>query len=145
MTREDTLSAHADDCDDCRSTPLPLGHLATLLGTSTVAVDAGALSQRTMVRLQPYLQRRAAFALWRRVAACVLLALVPLPAVLAYDAYMLRVAFHFVSNLLPVTVAAYFVFSYAAFLVLLFALTYASIPLLLHHDAFNPRRGVAVD
>jgi len=56
---------------------------------------------------------------------------VPLPAVLAYDAYLLRVAYGLISALLPAALAAYLIFGYAAFLVLLFATTYATIPVFL--------------
>ena len=66
---------------------------------------------------------------WRKVAVALLLALVPLPVVLAYDAYLLRVAYELISALLPARVAAYLVFGDAAFLLLLFATTYATIPL----------------
>ena len=145
MTRQDTILMHAEHCDDCRNAQLPAEQIAELLGSDTVSVNAGALSQQTMLRLQPVMERRAAFALWKRVAACVLLALLPLPAVLAYDAYVLRMLFQLVSALLPATVTAYFVFSYAALLVLLFALTYASIPLLLHHDTLATRYAAPVD
>jgi hypothetical protein len=145
VTRQDTILVHAEHCDDCRSAPLPVIQIAALLDAATVSLDAGALSQRTMLHLQPVMQRRAAFTLWKRVATCVLLALLPLPAVLAYDAYILRMLFQLVSTLLPATVAAYFVFSYAALLVLLFALTYASIPLLLHHDTLATRYAASPD
>lgn len=132
------LANHAADCDICRSEPLPSDQLARALATSRIEIDAAALSQRTLTELRPQLRRRAARALWQRVAVGVLLALVPLPAVLAYDAYVLRLAYDLVSALLPTTLAAYLVLSYAAFLLLLFALTYAAIPLLVVREA-KPR------
>jgi len=108
--------------------------LAALLDAVQVQVDAATLSRRTLARLGPELGRFAQAASWRRVWVGVLLALLPLPAVVAYDAYFLRVVYAVVSVLLPAAFAAYLVLSYAAFLVLLFALTYAAIPLLVVRD-----------
>lgn len=129
--RAAVFDAHVAACEDCRATPPPSARIATMLNTSIVAVDAGGLSLRTLARLQPELARRARAVLWRQVAMALLLALLPLPVVLAYDAYLLRTAYELVSALLPAGVAAYLIFGYAAFLALLFATTYATIPLLL--------------
>jgi hypothetical protein len=120
------LAAHAAVCDECRSGPLPLEHLVTLLNVDAVEIDSSGLSRRALARVRPALQRRALAASGRRV----LLSLLPLPAVLAYDAYFLNVVYHAVAVLLPAALAAYLVLSYGAVLVLLFALTYAAIPVL---------------
>lgn len=125
------LTAHVDDCELCRADPPPLERIAAVLKASAVPVDAPALSLRTLARLQPALARRASAALWRKAIAAVLLALVPLPAVLAYDAYLLHAAYAIVSSLLPAAFAVYLIATYTAFLVLLFAGTYAAIPLLI--------------
>lgn len=125
------FEAHVAECEDCRATPPPIAHIATLLNSGVVALDPAGLSRRTLSRLQPELARRAMAGLWRQVVVALLLALLPLPAVLAYDAYLLRAAYALVSSLLPTAVAAYLIFGYAAFLVLVFATTYATIPLLL--------------
>lgn len=101
-------------------------------------IDVAALSRHTFARLQPELQRQAIAAGWRRVAMGVLLALLPLPLVLAYNAYLLRLAYDFLSTLLPATLAAYLVLSYGASLVLLFATTYAAIPLLVQRSIQRP-------
>ncbi len=144
MNQRDALAAHAEHCDDCRTAPLPLDRVATLLNAGSVDIESSLLSQRVLAELRPQLQRRAAVVHWRRVVACVLLALVPLPVVLAYDAYVLRVMFDIASVLVPATLAAFLVLSYAAFLVLLFALTYASIPLLVHRDPLSAVQGEAL-
>jgi hypothetical protein len=65
------------------------------------------------------------------VSIAVLASLLPLPGVLAYNAYVLQAAYSLASTVLPTALVAYLVLSYAAFLTLLFALTYAAIPLLL--------------
>ena len=125
------LTMHSADCSECREAPLPLPRIAALLEDSAPAIDVAAFSSHAFARLQPELQRRAMTHAWQRVAVGVLLSLLPLPVVLAYNAYLLRLAYWFLSTLLPATLAAYLVLSYAAFLVLLFAATYAAIPLLM--------------
>ncbi len=125
------LAAHVEECDACRADPPPVDHLAALLNRSGAAVDASGLSRTVMLRARPELQRAAARALAWRVAAAIGLALLPLPAVVAYDAYLLQRIYEVVSWLLPVRVATYLVLSYAASLTLLFAGTYATVPLLL--------------
>lgn len=127
----DALSAHVAECDECRAGEVPVERIATALRESTTAFDAAALSQRTLVRLRPELERRAAAVLRRQVVIGLLLALLPLPAVLAYNAYVLELAYELAASVIPAGLAAMAVASYAAFLLLLFAMTYAAIPLLL--------------
>jgi hypothetical protein len=125
------LADHAAGCDECRAAPLPMERLAGLLERVSVDLDPVSLSQQALTRLGPELQRRAAAITWRRVVIGVALSLLPLPVVLAYDAYCLQLAYNVLSALLPAGLAAYFILSYAAFLVLLFAATYAAIPILI--------------
>jgi hypothetical protein len=125
------FESHVAECGECGAMPPPIERIAAVLNASVVAVDAPGLSRRTFAHLRPELARRAASELWRQVAAALLLALLPLPAVLAYDAYLLRAAYELASAVAPAAVAAYLIFSYAAFLVLLFATTYATIPVFL--------------
>jgi hypothetical protein len=137
-TGRDRLTAHAAECEACRQAPLPIDRLAGALGAGAVGVDPTRLSQLALARVRTELEGQARRAFWRRVVTGMVLSLVPLPAVLAYDAYVLRVAYDLVSVLLPAGLAAYLVLSYAASLALLFALTYAAIPLLV--DRTGPRR-----
>ena len=125
------LERHVAECVDCQSASPALKPIAALLDADTVSVDAAALSRRVFLCLQPEIARLARRDLWRKVVVALCLALLPLPLVLACDAYVLGVAYQLVSALLPATVAAYLIFGYAAFLVLLFATTYAAIPLFL--------------
>jgi len=124
------LAAHATNCDACRNEPLPLDRLAARLNASRVDIDSTNLSRRALARLQPELERRALAAAWPRMLRGLLLSLLPLPLVVAFDAYFLNIVYGLVSALLPATLAAYLVVSYGALLVLLFALTYSAIPLL---------------
>lgn len=129
--RRARLTAHSTDCAECQAAPLPLDHLTSVLEDAVPAIDPAALSRRTFARLQPELQRRATMIGWQRVAIGVLLSLLPLPFVLAYNVYFLRLVYDYLSAVLPATIAAYLVLSYAASLLLLFAATYAAIPVLL--------------
>jgi hypothetical protein len=146
MDRDDhlaQLTAHSADCAECRNTPLPLDRIAAILEAAVPAVDAAALSRQTFAQLRPELQRRALADGWRRVAIGVLLSLLPLPLVLAYNAYLLHVLYDLLSNLLPAAIAAYLVLSYGAFLLLLFGTTYAIIPLLMAHQPAESRSAPA--
>ena len=146
MDRDDhlaRLTAHSADCAECKNTPLPLDRIAAVLEAAVLAIDAAALSRQTFAQLRPELQRRALAVGWRRVAIGVLLSLLPLPLVLAYNAYLLHVVYDLLSNLLPAAIAAYLVLSYGAFLLLLFATTYAAIPLLMVHQPAEARSAPA--
>ncbi len=129
-TGERRLAAHVNECEACRDERPPIASISAALSRSATRLDVSRLSARVLARLHPELERLARRAFWRRVAAVLLPALVPLPFVLACDAYLLRLAYGLVSSLLPEAVAAYLVLSYAALLALLFAATYAAIPLL---------------
>jgi len=127
------LLAHAADCEECRRAPLPMREIATLMDEAVPDVDVGALSQHAFACARPLLHRRRAGWSWQ-LAAGLLLALLPLPVVVAYDAYVLHLAYEFLCGWVPAAVAAYLVLSYAATLVLLFASTYAAIPLLVNRQ-----------
>jgi anti-sigma factor RsiW len=129
--RPDALTAHLGECDACRADEPSLRRLRTILASSAVDLDPSLLSRRALPRLRHELQRVASARSWRQIVMAVLLALVPLPAVLAYDAYLLHAIHGLVSSVLPTAFATYLVGSYAAFLLLLFATTYAAIPVLL--------------
>jgi len=137
------LTAHTADCAECEKTPLPLERIAAVLEATVPAIDAAALSRQTFVQLRSELQRQSLAVGWRRIAIGVLLSLLPLPLVLAYNAYLLHAVYDLLSSLLPAAVAAYLVLSYAAFLLLLFATTYAAIPLLMAHRPVGSRSAPA--
>ena len=99
-----------------------------LLSAANVIVEPATLSARALPRLRRELRLMRPVA-YRAVVSRLLRALLPLPAVAAFDAYVLRLAYSYGAILLPGAVVAYWVWSYAAVLVLLFALTYAAIPL----------------
>jgi len=141
--RSARLAAHAADCVECQGTALPLDRITAVLDAVAPDVDAAALSRHTFARLQPNLQHQALVLGWRRVAIGVLTSLLPLPFVLAYNAYLLRFAYDLLSGVLPAPIAAYLVLSYGAFLVLLFGTTYAAIPLLVVQRSVQRPRAAA--
>ena len=109
--RLERLTAHSADCTDCRAAPLPLDHIASLLDEAVPHIDPAALSQHAFVRLQHALHGRAVTVRWRQVVVGILLALLPLPFVLAYNAYLLQVVYGYLTTWLPTTIAAYLVLS----------------------------------
>lgn len=125
------LAAHAEECEQCLASPPPLDRIAALLDASASRLDPAPLSALTLRRVRPELERLARMTLWRRIAASVLLALLPLPVVLLSDAYLLRLLYDLMRAVLPAAVALYVVASYTAALSLLFAATYAAIPILM--------------
>jgi hypothetical protein len=92
-------------------------------------VDTAAMSHNVMALARPVLQQNARAAWRRQVIAALLVATLPLPVVLLYDAYLLRLLYGAIGTLLSTTVAAYVVTTYGAILALLFSLTYAAIPI----------------
>ena len=132
--RADALATHAAECSECRGGSRALADIERVLGTAPVEIDATMMSQRVLVSVGPELQRLATRAFRHRVATVLVSALAPLPVVAVYDALLLRVWYLGISALLPAAMAVYLVASYAALLILLFALTYAAIPLLLVRD-----------
>ncbi len=130
----DPLTAHARQCDECRASSPPIERIVSALAADVVDIDPHALSQLAMARLSSELARRAAATFRRRVAEVVLVSLLPLPLVLVYNAYVLGAAYNLALTLLPAGLAAYMVLTYGALLLLLFAMTYAAIPLLLDRN-----------
>jgi hypothetical protein len=72
---------------------------------------------------------------WRALARALVVALVPLPAILALDVVMVRGAYDLLHLLLPAALSAYVAFNYAALLALLLGLTYAAVPVLAARQA----------
>lgn len=131
------LGDHAADCDECRTSPLPLADLARGLALQTVALDAAVLSRRVLAALQPELARLASNWFWRRFGRGVLAALVPLPAVVVFDVWLLSSVREWAAGVLPGALVTYLVVSYGSLLLLLFAATYAAIPLALAREAWS--------
>jgi hypothetical protein len=124
------LAEHVAECTSCASGDVPLARIEAALAASSPSIDSLALARTAFERARAVLAAQAARAYRRRVAAVLAAALLPLPAVLAYQAYLVRNAYALLCDLLPSGLAAYLVIGYAASLLLVFAGTYAAIPLL---------------
>ncbi|HVM98180.1 MAG TPA: hypothetical protein VMT89_17425 [Candidatus Acidoferrales bacterium] len=130
------FDAHVAECEECRADTPAVDRISTMLSRSIVRLDVAALSQQTVAHLQAEMARRARLVFLQRAGAAVVLSLLPLPLVLIYDAYLLDALYRITSMLLPAAVATYLVFTYVAFLGLLFGGTYAAIPLVLARRGF---------
>ena len=131
---------HVRDCDECGE--LPAIALARALDGAARPQPNPGLAARTAAVCAAELEtvRRASF--WPRVARSLLPALIPLPLVLAYQAWALGWLHDLLRLLFADGVATWVVGSYAAFLALLFAATYAAIPVLLDRSGRRQPMGV---
>jgi hypothetical protein len=121
---------HLGSCPRCAGEEAGLGRAVELLGASPAPFPPAGLSARVLGAAEPLLARHAGRARWRSVAAALAIGFVPLPLILLLDAALVRGAYALLSQVLPHALTLYFVTCYAAVLVVLLALTYASIPLL---------------
>jgi hypothetical protein len=125
------LRSHTGGCADCSATPLPLERLAPLLAPgATPGAPAGSAS-RVLQAAAPLLAINAAHAYRRRVATSLLLSLAPLPVVVFFNVYLLERTYAMLVSWLPGQLVAGLVVAYGSMLLLLTALTYASLPLLI--------------
>ena len=103
--------------------------VARLLDGYVVPDPPAALSAGVLRAAAPLLARSARPS-WRALLPALVVALVPLPAILALDVVMVRGAYDLLHLLLPAALSAYVAFNYAALLALLLGLTYAAVPVL---------------
>lgn len=125
------LRQHVEDCEPCRQEPLPIDRIDALLGSSRPDIDLASLSAQAFTVAQRALHAVALRRFWRQVVAVIAVALLPLPAILAYDAILLQLLHTAVSSVFSGTMATYLVFTYASALLFLFAASYAAIPVLM--------------
>ncbi len=105
--------------------------LARILVASPIAVDDAGMARRALGGMRPELARRRSADLHRQVLVRVMLAVVPLPFVVAYAVYVLRALYVPVAALLTPDLAAYVAVVHIMLLTLLFGVTYAAIPMML--------------
>jgi len=135
---DSVIEEHLRECDECAREGLPAALLNEQLRAATVPVDPNLLSRRAWPALGAALAARAADNLRRRAARGVLLSLLPLAAVLAYDVWVLQVLHSFLDSIFPSQLATWIVVNYAAAIVLLLGATYAAIPLLVARQTAPP-------
>jgi hypothetical protein len=126
------LRAHAAECEQCASEPLPLETLGMLFARASAPSEPHAsLSDRVLAAAAPLLAANGALAYRRRLVSGVALSLAPFPLLVFFNLYLLREAYELLSTWLPVGFVAWLLVGYAAMLLLVCALTYASLPLLI--------------
>jgi hypothetical protein len=131
-------TAHLQGCERCRQEAGALRTVTEALARDTAAEPAPALTRRVLAAAEPLLAEHARVA--RRLTSprllrAVTMALVLLPIVLVFDAYVLTGVYRVLSALVPAPVRTYLVFNLGAFVVLLVTLTYAAVPLLAERQA----------
>ena len=135
------IREHVRECAACAAERPTIDRVQRILDRDALSFDATLLSRRVVQQAQPVLDDRVQAA-WRREGAIALLvAVFPLPAVLMFDAYLLRLVHATVASLSSAALATYLVFTYASVVALLFALTYADIPIYMANAM--PRRPAA--
>jgi len=125
------LREHTEECESCHQAPLPIDRIDAVLRASPLQIDVGAMSAQAFTAAQHTLHSMTLRSFWRQVAAVVVVALLPLPVIMAYDAFLLQLLHTAVSTLFSGPMATYIVFTYAASLLFLFAASYAAIPVLM--------------
>jgi hypothetical protein len=129
---DDAVTAHGRDCGSCAA---HVAGVRALLDGAAVPPMPSAWATRVVAAARPVLERRAEALFWRQLARVLVAALLPLPAIVLADLWMLGRAYALIAAWLPASIAAYFVLSYAATLVVLLSGVYAAIPLLLARPA----------
>jgi hypothetical protein len=109
--------------------------LRALLGPLDVPEPPRDLIPRTLAAAAPLLAARAERATWRAWLRPLLMALLPLPAILAVDVAGVRALHGLLSIVLPDAVSTYLVGQYALVLAFLLALAYGAVPLVAERQA----------
>lgn len=118
--------------------------LTTLLSSHQPTSDFSALPKATLQLLRPQMARRADVGLPNRVLWRVLPALLPLPFVIIYAAYVLQAIYTPIAAVFSPDVAGYVAGVHVMLLSLLFGATYAAIPVVLARKDIAPRSCVPV-
>ena len=137
LARDISDVAHSTD----EGAQLDPDQLARMLASEAEPRMEASLAFATLEALHPEMARRAAADLRRRVLGCVLLALLPLPFVVAYAGYVLQALYVPISLLLTPDIAGYVASVHALLLALLFGTTYAAIPMMLARSAASRPSG----
>jgi hypothetical protein len=130
-------AAHEATCPRCGAdAPAARVVAAAFAGAPDVA-PPGRLSPRLLLAAAPLLAanaRRLPAVAWRRLAAALAAAVLPLPAILFLAWHALTAANGLLSSVLPASLSFYLVATHAAVLALLLGVTYGALPLLAAHQ-----------
>ncbi len=123
-------AAHVRACARCREDDGLVLCLRQGLAADARETPPPGLSASALAAAVPLLARNARQRAWHRVGRAVAAAVVPLPFIIALDAWVVRTAYHLLSLVLPGAVSIFVAGNYAALLALLLALTYGAVPIL---------------
>ena len=126
--------AHLAACPRCGAERAAVEGLERTLAAAPGPTPPPGLAPGVLGAAEPLLARNARRAAWPTFARALAAALLPLPAILLFDFYLVRAAFALLTTILPTALGAYLAFNYAATLALLLALTYAAIPIFVEHQ-----------
>ena len=135
---DDAAAAHLRECASCQEEARVIRALTLGLATGAVPDPPPGLTARLLEAARPLLAARGLAQRQqsrRQLARAVIVALLPLPAILVLNAYAVYAAYAVLSAILPATLSAYLVFNYTALLVLLMTLTYGAVPLFADRQA----------
>ena len=137
----DDALAHAQTCLRCQAEERSLAAVAGVLAASAVPSAPAGLSARVLTAAAPLLAANAARAARRHLVRALAAGLAPLPAILAFDLWLVRAAYDLLTRFLPDALSLYVVANWVGLLALLLALTYGAIPFLAARQvpAFHPR------
>ena len=123
--------AHTRTCLRCQADERALAQVAGTLSASA----------RVLAAAGPLLAANAARAARGRIVRALAAGLVPLPAILALDFWLVRTAYDLLTRFLPDALSLFVVANWVGLLALLLALTYGAIPFLAARQApaFHPR------
>ena len=106
-----------------------------LLGALDVPPPSPDLVPRVLAAAGPLLAAQARRASWRAIVRPLLIALLPLPLILAADVAVAGALYALLSFVLPAALSTYLVVQYALFALLSLALAYAAVPFLVDRQA----------
>ena len=127
--------AHAQTCLRCQADERALSAVAGMLAAAAVPSVSPDLNARVLAAAAPLLAANAARAARGRLVRALAAALVPLPAILALDFWLVRAAYDLLTRFLPDALSLYVVANWVGLLALLLALTYGAIPFLAARQA----------
>lgn len=123
-------SDHVRGCSRCGRDSEVVANLRRELAASPAPEPPPALYERVASAAQPLLARNRRRATWRLVARAVGAGVLPLPAILLVDAYVLGEIHRLLSLVLPQMLSLYVLAGQATLIALLLAISYGAIPIL---------------
>lgn len=131
------IDAHLAACPRCGADAPHVRQVTARLDTIPAPTAAPALGARVLRAAAPLLAanaHRLPAVAWRRFAAAIAVAVLPLPFILFVGWESLSTVNRLLSAVLPARVSFYLVATHAAVLALLLAITYGAVPLLAAHQ-----------